>query len=192
MKDYSKDLINKVKGFNHCQHNLRHFPRPVFQINKKAKILIAGQAPGIKVHNSGIAFDDASGDRLRDWMGIDKKIFYDTNTTAILPMAFCYPGKGKTGDLPPMKICAIKWRDDLLKLMPNIQLTLLIGKYAQDWHLDTKQNLTETVKAWKDYLPQYLPLPHPSPRNNIWLKKNQWFLKDVVPYLKQEVQKAIY
>jgi uracil-DNA glycosylase len=191
MNKTSLQLLNRVSNCDYCKDSLSHFPRPVLQVNKQAKILIAGQAPGIKVHQSGIAFDDQSGDRLREWMGIDKATFYDEKVMAILPMAFCYPGKGKTGDLPPMKICASKWRRDLLALMPDIRLTLLIGKYAQDWHLNTKDSLTNTVKAWREYLPQYLPLPHPSPRNNIWLKKNDWFQTDVLPFLKKEVKKAL-
>jgi len=140
------------------------------------------------VHETGIPFDDPSGERLRDWMGIDKDTFYNAEEVSILPMGFCYPGTGKSGDLPPRKECAEKWRKPLLKLMPNIQLTLVIGQYAIDWHLGDKKknNLTETVKAWKEYWPDHLPLPHPSPRNNIWLKKNGWFQGEVLPELKKQ------
>ncbi len=168
-------------------------PRPIFQLNPRANILIAGQAPGRKTHHKSVPFDDASGDRLRDWMGIDRKSFYDELKFAILPMAFCYPGTGKNGDLPPPKQCAEKWRPDLLNLLPNIQLTLVIGQYAIDYHLGEKQSktLTETVKKWRDYWPRILPLPHPSPRNNRWLKMNPWFMDDVLPELKHRVNTIV-
>lgn len=184
-----KKIINEVKECTLCVPHLPLGPRPVFQMHPKAKILIVGQAPGSKVHATGIPFDDPSGNRLRDWMGINKDIFYDAEKIAILPMGFCYPGTGKSGDLPPRKECAEKWRNQLLGLMPEIQLTLVIGQYALDWHLkdQKKKNLTETVKAWKEYWPESLPLPHPSPRNNIWLKKNEWFEKEILPDLKQKI-----
>jgi uracil-DNA glycosylase len=168
--------------------------KPVFQVNPKARILIAGQAPGKKVHETGIPFDDPSGRRLREWMGIDSEQFYNSKKIAILPMGFCYPGTGKSGDLPPQPECAEKWRHLLLLLMKDIQLSLVIGKYAQDWHLGTgkKNNLTETVKAWKEYWPSILPLPHPSPRNNIWLKKNSWFENEVLPVLQLKIADIIY
>jgi uracil-DNA glycosylase len=151
--------------------------------------LIAGQAPGSKVHQSGVPFDDASGDRLRDWMGIDKAMFYDAKRLAILPMGFCYPGTGNVGDLPPRPECAPAWRAQLLARMPGIELTLVIGQYAQAWHLKDacKANLTETVRSWRDHWPAVLPLPHPSPRNNIWLKRNGWFQDEVVPALRKRV-----
>jgi len=152
--------------------------------------LIVGQAPGSKVHASGIPFDDPSGDRLRMWMGINKAQFYDANQIAILPMGFCYPGKGKSGDLPPRKECAERWRDQLLNLMTEVKLTLVIGQYAIAWHLPKtkKESLTNTVKAWIAHWPDQLPLPHPSPRNNIWLKKNDWFESDVIPSLQKRVK----
>jgi len=134
-----------------------------------------GQAPGSKVHATGIPFDDASGDRLRNWMGVSKSEFYDANQIAILPMGFCYPGKGKSGDLPPRKECAELWHDQLLAMMPNIELN----------------SLTNTVKAWKNYWPNRLPLPHPSPRNNIWLKKNDWFEIEIIPSLQKQVQSLL-
>jgi uracil-DNA glycosylase len=160
------------------------------QVHGSAKILIAGQAPGSKVHKTGVAFDDASGDRLRDWMGIDKPTFYDETRIAILPMGFCYPGTGRSGDLPPRPECAATWRAKLLARMPGIQLTLVIGQFAQTWHLhDTaKATLTDTVQAWQDYWPDILPLPHPSPRNNIWIRRNAWFEKDVLPSLSRRVE----
>ncbi|MBX2861153.1 MAG: uracil-DNA glycosylase family protein [Vampirovibrio sp.] len=182
-------LLAEVKTCTICADHLLLGPNPVLQIHPDARILVAGQAPGIKVHQSSIPFQDASGDRLRDWMGIDKTTFYDPTQIAILPMGFCYPGKGASGDLPPRPECAETWRNQLLANLPNIQLTLVIGQYAQQWHLgtDQKANLTETVKNWADYWPKQLPLPHPSPRNNIWLKKNPWFEQEVLPTLKTTI-----
>jgi len=187
-----KSLISKAKACTLCAKDLKDGIRPIFQIGSKAKVLIAGQAPGSKVHATGIPFDDPSGDRLRKWMGIDKTIFYDSEQIAILPMAFCYPGKGKSGDLSPPPICAETWREQLLQSMPEIELILVIGQYAQAYHL-TKQekNLTETVKNWKSYGDDILPLPHPSPRNNIWLKKNPWFVEEVIPSLQARVKVAL-
>lgn len=188
-----KKLESDAKNCTLCTPYLPLGPRPIFQIHPKAKILVAGQAPGSKVHVTGIPFDDPSGDRLREWMGIGKSIFYNSEQVAILPMGFCYPGTGKSGDLPPRKECSDKWRNLLLNIMPNIQLTLVIGQYALDWHLKNqkKKNLTETVKAWKEYWPEHLPLPHPSPRNNIWLKKNAWFEEDIVPELKRHIAQLL-
>lgn len=184
-----KTLLKDVQQCTICAEFLPLGPRPVFQIHPKAKILIAGQAPGLKVYHTGVPFDDASGSRLREWMGISKGIFYNPEMIAIMPMGFCYPGSGKSGDLPPRKECALKWRQTLLNLMSDISLILVIGQYAMDWHLKKakKQNLTETVKSWKDYLPNAMPLPHPSPRNNIWLKKNPWFEAECLPYLKKKI-----
>ncbi len=182
-----------MKSCTQCANDLVHGVRPVLQISPTAKILIAGQAPGSKVHATGIPFDDASGDRLRAWMGIDKNIFYDETEIAILPMGFCYPGTGKSGDLPPRKECAELWRQQLLDLMPEIQLTLVIGQYAIRWHMTEtkKQTLTDTVKEWHKHGPKNMPLPHPSPRNNIWLKKNPWFESDVLPFLQSKVKTLI-
>ena len=183
--------VKKVQGCTLCQHQLSHGVRPVLQVNAKARILVAGQAPGAKVHASGVPFDDLSGNRLREWMGISNQLFYDSNTVAILPMSFCYPGTGKSGDLPPMPICSDTWRNELLDLMPNIQLTLAIGQYAQKWHIEKPhKNLTETVKNYQSY-DQIIPLPHPSPRNNIWLKKNPWFEEEVLPFLQQKIHQII-
>lgn len=181
-------LIEDIRACTLCVEHLEHGVRPVLQIDSKAKILIAGQAPGIKVHQTGIPFDDASGDRLRQWMGVSKETFYNANEIAILPMGFCYPGKGKSGDLPPRTECAIAWRAKLLKQLPQLQLTLVIGQYAQSYHLDqNKLSVTETVRAGKDYWPSIVPLPHPSPRNNGWLKKNPWFEDDVLPNLRKRI-----
>ena len=193
MKQSLSQLLTEVRNCTLCKENLPLGPRPVLQLSKKAKILIAGQAPGSRVHASGIPFDDASGDRLREWMGIDRDTFYDDEKVAILPMGFCYPGTGKSGDLPPRPECAKAWRNKLLMHAPQIELTLVIGLYAQEWHLKDQQksNLTETVKAWKEFWPAQLPLPHPSPRNNIWLSKNPWFLTSAIPVLQKRVAKIL-
>jgi uracil-DNA glycosylase len=177
-----------------CSESLPMGPRPVFQIHAKSKILVAGQAPGVRVHNTGIPFNDPSGDRLRQWMGIDKDVFYDEQKIAILPMGFCYPGTGKSGDLPPRSECAVKWRQPMLDFMPNIKLVLVIGQYALKWHMGSQQkkNLTETVRNWADYFNDgLLPLPHPSPRNNIWLKKNDWFESDVLPTMQAKIKELL-
>jgi len=165
----------------------------VLTVQRSAKILLIGQAPGSRVHLSGVPWDDASGDRLRDWLGIDRDKFYDESSLALLPMGFCYPGKGRSGDLPPRPECADAWHDQLLEQMPNIGLTLLIGQYAMARYLGEKRKptLTETVQAWKTYRPRIVPLPHPSPRNNIWLKKNKWFAEEVLPYLRRKVKQLL-
>ena len=166
-----------------------HSPRPVFQGSPSARILVAGQAPGMRAHASGKPFTDASGDRLRAWMGIEKAVFYDPECIAILPMAFCFPGyDAKGSDLPPPTICADVWRDKVLTMFPNIALTLVIGGYAHRWHLETCKNVTNVMHSWKDFLPKALPLPHPSWRNNAWLKKNPWFETELVPVLRDKIQ----
>lgn len=182
--------LHEVRSCNICIKHLPHGVRPIVQIDPNAKILIAGQAPGSKVHQSGTPFDDASGDRLRSWMGVDKAIFYDATKIAILPMGFCYPGTGKSGDLAPRKECAEQWRDQLIALMPNIELTIVIGQYAIAWHLPEtkKETLTNTVISWEKFWPHTLPLPHPSPRNNIWLKRNGWFERTVIPALQNKIK----
>jgi uracil-DNA glycosylase len=189
-------LLTDVRACTLCAAQLPLGPRPVLQMDPKARVLIAGQAPGSKVHASGIPFQDASGDRLRKWMGIDAATFYDPTRVAILPMGFCYPGTGKTGktgDLSPRPECAVTWRAKLMARLVNVKLTLVIGQYAQGWHLAEiqKANLTDTVQAWQEYWPGRLPLPHPSPRNNIWLKRNTWFEKDILPRLKRRVRECL-
>lgn len=181
-------ILSDVRGCKLCT-NLALGPNPILQLNPDAKILIAGQAPGRITHNKGIPFDDPSGERLRDWMGVDRNTFYDESSIAILPMAFCFPGSGKNGDLPPPTQCAEQWRAQLLQLLPNIELTLIIGQYALDWHLGKKRRgtLTETVRKWQTNWPKFLPMPHPSPRNNRWLKNNPWFSKEVLPQLKKRI-----
>ncbi|MFK8021244.1 MAG: uracil-DNA glycosylase family protein [Pseudomonadales bacterium] len=187
-----KQLLEEVRGCTLCEPSLEHGVRPVLQFHPQAKILVAGQAPGRKVHKTGVPFDDASGKRLREWMGIDEAVFYDPKQVAILPMGFCYPGTGKSGDLPPRTECAAAWRDSLMAKFEGLELTLLIGQYALAWHMPSATgNLTETVRDWKQHLPDNLPVPHPSPRNNIWLKRNAWFEHDVVPALQKRVKTAL-
>ncbi len=183
-------LTVDIRSCSLCEQYLPFQPNPIVRPSKKAKILIIGQAPGTKVHETSISWNDASGNKLREWMGIDRDIFYDLNKIAIMPMGFCYPGKGKSGDLPPRPECAPQWHEALLKLMPQIELILLIGMYSQKYYLgkERKANLTETVKAWKEYAPKYLPMPHPSPRNKLWLKKNTWFELEVIPELRKRVK----
>lgn len=187
------DVINDARACTHCADVLPHAPRPVFQISPSARILIAGQAPGRKVHETGIPFDDASGDRLRTWMAVDRATFYDATMVAILPMGFCYPGTGKSGDLPPRPECAPKWRQALIAMLTDVSLTLVIGTYARDWHMPylKGKTLTEAVRDPENGAGGRFLLPHPSPRNNIWLKKNPWFEAEVLPRLRAGVAHAI-
>ena len=182
-------LLAEIRACQLCAGQLPLGARPVLQASPSARILIAGQAPGRKVHETGIPFDDASGDRLRAWLGIDRATFYDAGQVAILPMGFCYPGTGRSGDLPPRPECAVAWREKVLKRLRKVELTLLVGQYALDWHLGERGqgSLTETVRAWRDYAPGLLPLPHPSPRNQLWLKRNPWFEAEVLPELRARV-----
>ncbi|NUM79787.1 uracil-DNA glycosylase family protein [bacterium] len=180
-------LLKEIRACKVCAASLPLGPKPIVSAKSTAKILIVGQAPGTKVHASGIPWDDASGDRLRNWMGISREIFYDPSKIAIVPMGFCYPGKGASGDLPPRPECAPLWHQKILELLPEIKLTLLIGQFAQNYYLQNKKNLTDTVKAFKTYGPKYFPLVHPSPRNQIWMKKNPWFEKTVIRELKKSV-----
>lgn len=155
-----------------------------------ARILVVGQAPGLRVHTSGIPWDDLSGERLRAWMGVGKDAFYDEARIAIIPMGYCYPGRGAGGDMPPRRECATLWLDQLLARLPRIELTLLIGQYAQRHFLGSrrKQSLTETVRAWREYAPRYMPLPHPSPRNQPWFKRHPWFERQLVPELRARIK----
>jgi uracil-DNA glycosylase len=164
----------------------------VLQVAASARILVAGQAPGRRVHESGVPFDDPSGDRLRQWMGISRETFYDARRIAIVPMGFCYPGTGKSGDLPPRPECAPAWRAPLLEQLPDLRLTLLIGQYALRWHLDVgRQSLTDIVRDWRSFGSRTLPLPHPSPRNNLWLRRNPWFETEVLPILRRRVRRSL-
>lgn len=188
-----RKLLSDIADCTVCSGSLPFGPRPVVAASSTSKILVIGQAPGTKVHASGIPWDDASGNRLREWMDIDKELFYDSSKVAIVPMGFCYPGRGKSGDLPPRPECAPLWHDLLLNSMPEIELTLLIGTYAQQYYLKgrTYKTLTETVRNFDEFLPQYFPLPHPSPRNNIWLKKNSWFENDLLPEFKDQISRLL-
>ena len=194
-----KKLATRISGCRLCAERFAatetaHEPRPVIHLSATARLLIAGQAPGARVHRSGVPFDDPSGDRLRDWMGVDRAAFYDQSRVAIVPMAFCFPGYDARGsDLPPPKICATTWREEVMAAMPQIELILLVGQYAQGWHIKDrrKASLTETVRNWQEYGPSILPLPHPSWRNTGWLKRNHWFEQDVLPWLRGEVARLV-
>ncbi len=185
-----KALLAAVRDCRACEAHLPLGPRPVLCAGETARILIVGQAPGARVHTTGIPWDDPSGERLRAWMGVDKEIFYDESRIAIIPMGYCYPGRGTGGDLPPRRECAALWLDQLLTRLPRIELTLLIGQYAQRHFLGSrrKPSLGETAKAWRDYAPQYIPLPHPSPRNQPWIKLHPWFERRLVPVLRARIK----
>lgn len=182
-------LLPQVRACRLCAAHLPHEPRPVLQASATAKLLIVGQAPGRKVHDTGIPWNDASGDRLREWLRMPRELFYDASQVAIVPTAFCYPGKGRSGDLPPRPECAPAWHPRLLAAMPDVRLTLLIGRYAQEFYLrdNRKASLTETVAAYEEYLPRYLPLPHPSQRNQLWWKRNPWFERELLPVLRRHI-----
>lgn len=187
-------LLAQIRKCTECAAHLPRGPNPVVRVGSKAKLLIIGQAPGTKVHETGIPWNDPSGDRLRDWLGLTPELFYDEKNVAIVPMGFCYPGKGTGGDLPPRPECAPLWHDKILRHLPAIKLTILIGQYSQARYLGErrKKNLTETVRAWREYAADgYLPLVHPSPRNGIWLKKNGWFDAELVPFLKKKIARII-
>ncbi len=190
-------LTERIAGCRLCADRFAgtataHAPRPVLYPSATARLLIASQAPGARVQASGVPFDDASGDRLRGWLGLDRPRFYDRSRVAIVPMAFCFPGYDAEGaDLPPPKACASTWRAEVLAAMPQIELTLLVGGYAQRWHLGAraKRTLTDTVRAWREYVPAVLPLPHPSWRNTAWLKRNPWFEDEILPWLRTEIRR---
>ncbi|KZN35759.1 uracil-DNA glycosylase family protein [Pseudoalteromonas luteoviolacea] len=185
------NLLDEISGCRLCQGAFGYEPRPVIQGEYSAKILIAGQAPSLSVHKSGKPFDDASGKRLRAWLGVDEQQFYDPSLFAIVPMAFCYPGRGKSGDNPPPKVCAKTWREKLLREFDEVKLTILIGQYAQAYHLDDFNNVTESAQQWPTLLPSKIAIPHPSPRNFHWLKKNPWFEISAIPALKERVDLII-
>lgn len=188
-----KRLLEKIRKCKECEKHLPLGANPVFAAGPKSRLIIVGQAPGRIVHNTNVPWNDKSGDNLRNWLGIDRQTFYDVEKIALMPMGFCYPGTGKSGDLPPRPECAPLWHEKLLALMPNAKLILLVGQYAQNYYLgdQAKKTLTETVQHFKTYLPRYFPLPHPSPRNNIWQKKNGWFREKVLPDLKEWVRNII-
>lgn len=186
-----EELLNEVRACARCT-DLPMGPRPVLQLHPSARVLIAGQAPGRKVHESGVPFDDASGHRLREWLGVSREVFYDAQKVAILPMGFCYPGTGKSGDLPPRPECALAWRDLLLARLNSVKVTIVLGQYAQRYHFGSSAgSLTELVKSWRRYWPDKVPLPHPSPRNNRWLKNNPWFAEELIPALQQKVTEVL-
>lgn len=186
-------LLSEIKACTVCQLHLPLGPRPIVSGHPKSKIAIIGQAPGTKVHKTGVPWDDPSGKQLRKWLGATDEQFYDERLFALIPMGFCYPGKGKSGDLPPRPECAPLWHKRLLDEMPNLKLTILIGQYAQRYYLRDKKekNLTETVRSYNKYTPEYFVLPHPSPRNRFWLSKNPWFEDEVLPRLKAKVQQIL-
>ena len=186
-------LLGEIGACRACESSLPLGPRPVVRISASARILMVGQAPGLKVHESGVPWNDASGKRLREWLGVDEAAFYDVGKFAIVPMGMCYPGRGGGGDLPPRPECAPLWHDRIFSLMPHIELTILIGQYAHAKFLGARRGptLTDTVENWEKYAPVFFALPHPSPRNQIWLKRNPWFEQDVLPSLKDRVARAL-
>jgi uracil-DNA glycosylase len=187
------DLLHEVRNCRACEAYLPLGPRPIIQVSASARILIVGQAPGKAVHESGIPWDDASGESLRRWMGVTAETFYDSDKTAIIPIGYCYPGRGKSGDLPPRRECAELWLDKLLAHLPKIRLTLLVGQYAQKHFLGSqrKPSLTATVESWNTYAPGFFPLPHPSPRNTPWLRRHPWFEERLLPELHHRVAQAL-
>jgi uracil-DNA glycosylase len=182
-------LLEEVRRCTLCAADLPHGPRPVLQYDPRASILIAAQAPGRRVHASGKPFADASGDRLREWLGVDVDTFYDPRRIAILPMGFCYPGTGGAGDLPPQAACAPAWRARLLASLVNLELVLVIGRYALDWHLPNRRrdSVSAIVRDWRAHWPALVPLPHPSPRNNRWLREHPWFERELLPVLRERI-----
>lgn len=187
--DSFSSLVNEAQSCRLCEMYLPLGPRPVFSIHSKSKLLIIGQAPGTNVHATGIPWNDPSGEELRRWLGVDPELFYNPEIFGIMPMGFCYPGRGKGGDMPPRPECAPTWHERMRAEMPEVQLTLLIGQYAQKYYLGAsrKMTLTETVKSFEEYLPDFLPLVHPSPRNRMWQRRNPWFEEFVVPALREQV-----
>jgi uracil-DNA glycosylase len=197
-KNAADDLaatLGEVRQCTLCREHLPLGPRPVLVADPAARLLIVGQAPGTRVHASGIPWDDPSGDRLRDWLGLTADEFYNARNIAIVPMGLCYPGRGKSGDLPPRPECAPRWHPPVLAQLPNIETTLLIGQYAQRYYLGVRQphhrNLTERVKAWREFAPRWFPLVHPSPRNQYWLQKNPWFEQELIPALRPRVRRLL-
>lgn len=191
MSDRLEELLAEIRACRACP--LPHEPRPVVRVRAGARILIAGQAPGRLVHQTGLPWNDPSGDRLRDWMGLDRDAFYAERNVAVAAMGFCYPGTVKGADLPPRKECAPLWRAKLMTALSGVRLTLLVGGYAQNWHLRdrAKPTLSETVAAWRDYGPALMPLPHPSWRNTGWLKRHPWFEAELVPELRRRVRDVL-
>jgi len=188
-----ESLLHEIRACRLCEAHLPLGPRPVLRASATARLLIVGQAPGTRVHESGIPWNDASGIRLRHWLGIEREQFYDESHVAIVPMGFCYPGTGTSGDLPPRPECAATWHARLLPHLRERRLTLLVGRYAQAWFLRERQRgtLTDTVRAYADFLPEFMPMPHPSPRNQLWLRANPWFETNLVPVLQSMVRELL-
>jgi len=187
-----RPLLKEIAACRVCEAHLPLGPRPVLQAHTDARILIVGQAPGRKVHETGRPFDDPSGVRLRRWLGVDEARFYDPHSFAIVPMGFCYPGTGKGGDLPPRPECAETWRERVMAELKNVELTVVLGQYAQAWHLDgAKGSVTEVVQDWKRWWPKVIPLPHPSPRNQRWLRNNPWVEAEMIPKLQRRVKRVL-
>lgn len=192
MTESFQELHRAVMACTRCRDQLPFEPKPVLQFHPDARILVAGQAPGMQAHQAGRPFADLSGQRLRDWMGVEESTFYDAHRLAIVPMGFCYPGRGTSGDRPPLAVCASTWRQRILDALPNIELTLVIGRYAMDWHLAGQFNrLTDAVRDGVDRERGIYPIPHPSPRNRAWLKHNPWFEAERVPEIRQAVARAL-
>ena len=190
---HSDPAYAPVAACTYCAAELPRSPRPIFRLHPKATIALISQAPGRLAHESGVAWDDPSGRKLREWLGVGEAVFYDSPTFAVTPMGMCYPGKGKGGDLPPRPECAPLWQDQLLKMLPDVRLKILIGAYAQRHHLGKRRErtLTETVRNYEAYLPEFFVLPHPSPRNGIFLRKNPWIEAVVIPQLRLLVNKYV-
>ncbi len=187
------DLLNEIRACRACESHLPLGPRPIVQASSSARLLMVSQAPGLRVHQTGIPWNDASGDRLREWLGLSREAFYDANVIALLPMGFCYPGRAQSGDAPPRKECFPLWHSRVHSQLTDIRTTLIVGNYAQNEYLKGRQksNMTKTIRAWSEYLPSYLPLPHPSPRNNIWLHRNPWFLEEAIPEIRRKVAELL-
>lgn len=194
MSESLPSLIEHTLACRACEAILPQDPRPIFQVSDSATLLIAGQAPGIKAHDSNLPFNDRSGDRLRDWLGIDRTVFYDASRVVLLPMAFCYPGTAAYGDLPPPPQCAALWRTKYLSLLTNVKLTVACGTHAVRWYYKQSktQNLSKVVRSWRDFPKNVIALPHPSPRNNGWLKRNPWFEQEVLPELQTRVSEVLF
>ena len=187
----SPSLLTKIRQCNLCEKVLPNPPNPVLQFQHSAKVMLIGQAPGIHAHQSNTPWNDASGKRLREWLMLPETDFYNSAKIAIVPMGFCYPGKGKSGDLPPRPECASTWHEAIRNSLPQLQMTLLIGQYAQQYYLKDKRTLTDRCRDWQLYAPKFLVFPHPSPRNNIWLKKNPWYEEEVIPAMRKQLHLAL-
>jgi len=189
---FFSSLLAEVRACTICEHHLPLGPRPVLQLHPKAKILIAGQAPGRKAHESVVPFDDASGKRLREWLGVTREVFYEPELIAILPMGFCFPGTSNSADMPPRLECAAVWHRQLMAQLCHLEITLALGRYAQAHYFgETNLSLTERVKSWRTYWPHLMPLPHPSPRNNLWIRRNSWFEIELLPSLRKRVSEIL-